>query len=615
MILLSEKTMNFRRKLIMGKSDYSKGIEAAAKANVDFMKKQSEGIKNITGKLSQHVDEVGRCVKVALEDLNLQEKKKLYNLNDSLNIAKLGDNEKEVLVSVLYTLISKYKQNNENQLEYFRNVKNYLGIEEPDPNFDLSRICNVDSKNETKAMYKTVCSFLFLNREDTSFLEKFEEELSYFDINDKISSEIINSILDSYKALKLKGIVDYYNFDYASVYDNETISPNSLYEEKEALYNHVNISPYTHIAIKIADKISTEKLTWFETKDYFVYCEKHKWMRYTKSNEKTESFDSFNTAYEAILESKLECEIYKNGAFEEFFESFTQFDRIKFVHNHRGMFNSSLNIDYYQNTIYLLLEDKIHRIDIENDTYNKWFDLLNDEEDGPVYTFWVDNNVLLVIGNNSIVTEMTYDNFCSKKITDKNGRPVRFPMDHLPALCNNYIYFIPSEGGRYVAEDDNGLRNNICRFSVKSKLERVCELTKTDYHLYSSCGKVYLISTESDNLEINMITSENVIAPCGRYEGDLLEIKLYPKYISALFETKDSIMLYIFDCEEDQADDVCLAEKRKKKGGVRQCKASVNYQIIGNMLYYDVLINNKLQNKYRFKLEKTLFDHFNPFIM
>lgn len=194
----------------MSKNEFKKGIEAAAKANIDFMNKQAEATAEVGKRVIQKIDELGHIVEIILDDLNSQEKKELYNLQSAHDIAAMDKNEREVLASTLFTLISKYEQNNDNQKEYYFAVKNHLGVTDVSPDFDLSLIENVDSRNDAKAMYQTVCEFLFLNNADTYFLEEFEEELSYFGISRKASKEILDSILKVYDILGLRGIVEHY---------------------------------------------------------------------------------------------------------------------------------------------------------------------------------------------------------------------------------------------------------------------------------------------------------------------------------------------------------------------------------------------------------------------
>ena len=194
----------------MSTKDFMRGVETAAKANAAFMKKQAEATEELGKRIIKKIDEQGKIIEVILDVLNNQEKKELYALQNAYDIADLGENEKEVLASILLTLISKYGQDTENQKDYYFAAKKYLGVTDASPDFDLTLIENVDSRADLKAMYKTVCEFLFIKTGEFSFLYEFEEELSYFGLHPKVAREIGEQILTIYNVLGLRGIVEHY---------------------------------------------------------------------------------------------------------------------------------------------------------------------------------------------------------------------------------------------------------------------------------------------------------------------------------------------------------------------------------------------------------------------
>ncbi len=194
----------------MGTKDYMRGVETAARANVDFMKKQAAATEELGKRIIKKIDEQGEIIDVILDALNSQEKKELYALQNTYDIAGLGENEKEVLASILLTLISSYGQDTENQKNYYFAVKKYLGVTDVSPDFDLSLVENVDSRSDLKAMYKTVCEFLYIKSGEFTFLYEFEEELGYFGLSPKVAREIGEQILKIYNVLGLRGIVEHY---------------------------------------------------------------------------------------------------------------------------------------------------------------------------------------------------------------------------------------------------------------------------------------------------------------------------------------------------------------------------------------------------------------------
>lgn len=194
----------------MSKKDFMRGVETAVKANEAFIRKQSEATAELGKRIVQKIDEQGKIIDVILDTLNAQEKKELYDLQSAYDIADLGENEKEVLASFLLTLISKYGQDNDNQKDYYFAVKKHLEVTDVSSDFDLSLIENVDSRSEHKAMLQTVCEFLFLKTGDTSFLDEFEDEISYFGLSRKVIREIVEPIERIYDVLGLRGIVEHY---------------------------------------------------------------------------------------------------------------------------------------------------------------------------------------------------------------------------------------------------------------------------------------------------------------------------------------------------------------------------------------------------------------------
>lgn len=194
----------------MSKKDFMRGVETSIKANEAFMRKQAEATAELGKRVVQKIDEQGKIIDVILDTLNAQEKKDLYDLQSAYDIADLGENEKEVLASFLLTLISKYGQDTDAQKDYYFAVKKHLSVTDVSPEFDLSLVENVDSRSELKAMFQTVCEFLFLKTGNTSFLNDFEEEIGYFDLSRKVIREIVEPIEKIYNVLGLRGIVEHY---------------------------------------------------------------------------------------------------------------------------------------------------------------------------------------------------------------------------------------------------------------------------------------------------------------------------------------------------------------------------------------------------------------------
>lgn len=194
----------------MSKKDFIRGAEATAKANKDFMKKQTLATAELGKRIIQKIDEQGKIIDVILDSLNMQEKKELYNLDTGVDIADIGENEKEVLASYLLTLISQYEQNTDQQKEYYFAVKKHLQVTNVSDELNLSLVENIDSRSELKAIFQTICEFLFLKSGDASFLDLFEEQIECFGLPSKTIIKIIETIENVYEALGIRGIVEHY---------------------------------------------------------------------------------------------------------------------------------------------------------------------------------------------------------------------------------------------------------------------------------------------------------------------------------------------------------------------------------------------------------------------
>lgn len=196
----------------MSKKDYYKGIETATKANESFMRKQAKATEELGKRVINRIDEQGEVIDVILDDLSKDEMAKLYGIQKSDDISTLDENEKYLLVSYLLTLISSYGQDTDIQKKYYFAVKRFLGVAEPSKDLDLTYIENVDSKTDSKMMFRTVCEFLFLKNANFDFLEIYDDELSYFGQNRRIVNEITSSINDVYRLLGIDGFLEHYCF-------------------------------------------------------------------------------------------------------------------------------------------------------------------------------------------------------------------------------------------------------------------------------------------------------------------------------------------------------------------------------------------------------------------
>lgn len=242
----------------MSEKDFRQGVEAGATAIEDFMLRQASATEAVGRRIIKKFDEQGQIIDVILDELNDQEKKRLYNIRSGFNIAKLGQNEKEALVSCLLTLRSKNGQGGEQQITYYRNVKKYLSVVEATDDFDYSCIQNVDSRSAAKAMYRVVCEFLFLKRGNTEFLHEFETLLGYFGQSQQNVKDVISEIEYVYDHFGIEEIENHF----------ETLVP----ERSEPKEKPPVVIPFFQIPVTIVyDEKEKGSETWAELLSACIY--------------------------------------------------------------------------------------------------------------------------------------------------------------------------------------------------------------------------------------------------------------------------------------------------------------------------------------------------------
>lgn len=258
------KNINLCRRIKnMSYKDIQKGLEIGAKPLPSYMQKQAEATREVGRRVIQKVDDLGNIVEVVVDDLNAQEKERLYRLKSEFKIKDLDENEKDVLVSALYTLLSKHEQNSTQQQEYFSAVRKYLKIENPNPDFDLEKVENIDSVAQTKAIYSVVCEFLFLKHCDHSYQEQFSDFLECFNIRQKAVAEIVDTVDFMYETLGLQGIVGHYDLSFDAKVDSLLNSGNDDLSSSE-----VDIDGLTNLS-KTKFKINTNNLSDYSLENVY----------------------------------------------------------------------------------------------------------------------------------------------------------------------------------------------------------------------------------------------------------------------------------------------------------------------------------------------------------
>lgn len=196
----------------MARKDFNKGIEAGAKPFEEKFQMQSETFEKITKTINEKLDDVDSITDNIINDLNSIEKKRLYDLNTIIDICELGEDEKEFLLAVLYTLSNMTDNVTEYQQSFFRSVKNYLNVKDVQTSVDLSCIENIENINDQKAILQTIMEFLFLENANHGYMDEYKDIIEYFSVNKKGIRKIQECIDRIYKATGLQGITENYGY-------------------------------------------------------------------------------------------------------------------------------------------------------------------------------------------------------------------------------------------------------------------------------------------------------------------------------------------------------------------------------------------------------------------
>jgi hypothetical protein len=183
------------------------------------------------------MEKVSDVVGEVINELTSIEKKRLYDLNTQYDLINLEDHEKELLLACLYTLAGNNA--NENQKTYVRSVQKYLGIKNPQTSIGLSGIENIENLSSQKAMFQTFSEFLFLAKEDYSFVEENEDFFDHFSVSKKDRSSLLNNVVQIFNATGGDGLCEKYGF--IAEADLKAFKEGAINIEKLQIKNEINI--------------------------------------------------------------------------------------------------------------------------------------------------------------------------------------------------------------------------------------------------------------------------------------------------------------------------------------------------------------------------------------
>lgn len=245
----------------MSKKDYKKGISDAMEAYEAFSEKQEAATRHVAkqvDKVAGTVDKLGDKIGEITDYITDQEKAELYRLNTPVDIADLGNQEKKMLLAILYQLAADESEATKEQQNYIRAVQKYLIIFNPQTEIDLEIVENIEDVAAQKAILQAVLEFFYLGTHPKSYTEDQLDFLECFQLNRKTRKEIMNYIEAMAEAVGRDGIAEKYGF----VPQDDAMKDRSYGDNGP-------------VSSEVADWCIENAYDLIETKDYYCRIETH----------------------------------------------------------------------------------------------------------------------------------------------------------------------------------------------------------------------------------------------------------------------------------------------------------------------------------------------------
>lgn len=195
----------------MSTKDFKAGMVAGAKPFGDKLDQLANVSEKAVGNINEGIDGINTVVNCILDDLSVQEKKNIYDLDTPQGITDLDETEKEYIMSVLFTIADAKGSTTDYQRFYLRSLKSYLGIVNIQNGLDLSTIENIESVAVQKVLMQTVMEFLYLEYQNHDYMDDYEELFDYFSVNKRGIKELMGSIDHMANLLGVEGVACHYS--------------------------------------------------------------------------------------------------------------------------------------------------------------------------------------------------------------------------------------------------------------------------------------------------------------------------------------------------------------------------------------------------------------------
>lgn len=207
----------------MSRKDFQKGLAAGAQPFDTFYRKLGMDFKDLAERANEKIDNIVKTNEAILNELDSDQKKSFYKNNTIVDIINLPKAEREILLSLLFTLTETEDNINDNQSKFIRSVKNYLSQDSTQRpakgncrvlnNNDWSIIDTIEDKESIKAIAQVLMEFLFIgygNHED--YLDEYEDLFNCLPLSKNNFLEIIDYINNIYRATGMEGIAESYGY-------------------------------------------------------------------------------------------------------------------------------------------------------------------------------------------------------------------------------------------------------------------------------------------------------------------------------------------------------------------------------------------------------------------
>lgn len=192
------------------KKEYQRGMADAASSAGAKLSEVDEAISRLGENLRTGVSQSTENIRSILDVLESNEREKLFGLSDRITIREdLEDNQKVLLMSVLYSLAANLGTVNEAQQHYLRSMYQYLGLRNDPQIIDLAKISNVDSKDDSTILYVVLNEFLYLGFQDWNYLESedFQVVSKSFNLSQSAKEQVIHDIRWKVQIMGIEAIV------------------------------------------------------------------------------------------------------------------------------------------------------------------------------------------------------------------------------------------------------------------------------------------------------------------------------------------------------------------------------------------------------------------------